>query len=47
MKGLLISWIVSENGREREIEEKFRWVGDRDDLFARLLGPNGARWMRI
>ncbi|KAG0708846.1 hypothetical protein DFH29DRAFT_1035823 [Suillus ampliporus] len=47
MKGLLITWVEDEEGRGREIEEKFHWVGNRDDLFARLLGPDGARWMRI
>ncbi|KAG2366518.1 hypothetical protein BDR07DRAFT_1395739 [Suillus spraguei] len=47
MKGLLISWVDGEEGNEKEIEEKFHWVGNRDELFARLLGPDGARWMRI
>ncbi|OJA21507.1 hypothetical protein AZE42_05107 [Rhizopogon vesiculosus] len=47
MKGLLITWIDGEKGRGREMEEKFNWVGNRDELFARLLGPDGARWMRI
>ncbi|KAG1757589.1 hypothetical protein EDB19DRAFT_1901101 [Suillus lakei] len=47
MKGLLISWVEDEEGRGKEIEEKFHWVGNRDELFARLLGPDGARWMRI
>ncbi|KAG1749977.1 uncharacterized protein EDB91DRAFT_1235401 [Suillus paluster] len=46
MKGLLITRVEDE-GRGREIEEKFHWVGNRDELFARLLGPDGARWMRI
>ncbi|KAG1825922.1 uncharacterized protein BJ212DRAFT_1443943 [Suillus subaureus] len=44
MKGLLISWVDDEDG---QIEEKFHWVGNRDELFARLLGPDSARWMRI
>ncbi|KAG1899244.1 uncharacterized protein F5891DRAFT_422392 [Suillus fuscotomentosus] len=47
MKGLLISWFDGEEGHGKEIEEKFHWVGNRDELFARLLGPDGARWMRI
>jgi len=47
MKGLSITWIEGEKERGREIEEKFHWVGNRDELFARLLGPDGARWMRI
>lgn len=47
MKGLLISWVDGQEGNEKEIEEKFHWVGNRDELFARLLGPDGARWMRI
>lgn len=44
MKGLLMAWVDDEEG---QIEEKFHWVGNRDELFARLLGPDGARWMRI
>lgn len=47
MKGLLISWVDGEGEHGKEIEEKFYWVGNRDELFARLLGPDGARWMRI
>jgi hypothetical protein len=47
IKGLLISWVDGEEGHGKEIEEKFHWVGNRDELFARLLGPDGARWMRI
>lgn len=47
MKGLLISWVDGEEGHGKDIEEKFHWVGNRDELFARLLGPDGARWMRI
>ncbi|KAG2154833.1 hypothetical protein DEU56DRAFT_770676 [Suillus clintonianus] len=47
MKGLLISWVEGEEGHGTEIEEKFHWVGNRDELFARLLGPDGARWTRI
>lgn len=47
MKGLLISWVGDDEGHGKELEEKFHWVGNRDELFARLLGPDGARWMRI
>lgn len=47
LKGLSIIWIEGEKECGEEIEEKFHWVGNRDELFARLLGPNGARWMRI
>lgn len=47
IKGLLVSWVDGEEGHGKETEEKFHWVGNRDELFARLLGPDSARWMRI
>ena len=42
-RGLKIRWVETESGEERE--ERFLWVGDRDNLFARLVGWNGRRWL--
>lgn len=47
LKGLTITW----NGKnaEDEVEEKievFRWVGGRDEVFARMLGTNGRKWVK-
>ncbi|KAJ7487588.1 hypothetical protein B0H11DRAFT_1805241 [Mycena galericulata] len=41
---LVITWVdVEGNGRE----EKFRWVGGRDELFLRLVGAaDGKRWIK-
>ncbi|KAJ7634293.1 hypothetical protein DFH06DRAFT_1437038 [Mycena polygramma] len=41
---LTIAWVDSEGSRKDEI---FRWVGGRDELFARLVGTgDGKRWMK-
>lgn len=45
-KGLSVRWAESEGGGT-EKEEKFMWVGDRDELFARLIGPDGRRWLKV
>ncbi|THH21522.1 hypothetical protein EW146_g22 [Bondarzewia mesenterica] len=48
MKGLAISWSsTNSNGILDEMVEKFRWVGGRDEVFARLLGPGGRRWIKV
>lgn len=49
MKGLHVRWMDSVNERHAraEREEIFRWVGGRDELFARLVGWQGRRWVRI
>lgn len=40
---LTISWVDEQDNR---MEEKFRWVGGRDELFARLVGSaDGKRWI--
>jgi GRAM domain-containing protein 4 len=48
LQGLLLRWAEStqdDNGTEKE--ERFIWVGNRDELFARLIGPNGQRWLKV
>ena len=46
-KGLSVHWDeTDQDGTRVENEEKFRWVGNRDELFARLVGGDGKRWMR-
>lgn len=45
LKGLSVLWFDRNTGEERE--EKFKWVGNRDELFARLVGASeGRRWMK-
>lgn len=29
------------------VEEKFQWVGGRDELFARLVGWGGRKWLKV
>lgn len=46
LKGLHLRWanpVENEDPRE----EKFHWVGNRDELFARLVGIEGHRWMKV
>lgn len=47
MKGISITWVPGEliDGEERE--DKFHWVGNRDELFARLVGSGGGRWITV
>lgn len=48
MEGLTITWIPnSSNVESSERVERFHWVGNRDELFVRLLGPDAGRWMRV
>jgi len=47
VKGISMVWVPTDSVDGREREERFHWVGNRDELFARLLGPDGGRWMRI
>ncbi|KAF8846368.1 hypothetical protein BDN67DRAFT_39548 [Paxillus ammoniavirescens] len=47
VKGISMTWVPTDSVDGREREERFHWVGNRDELFARLLGPDGGRWMRI
>ncbi|KAG5639236.1 hypothetical protein H0H81_005310 [Sphagnurus paluster] len=43
LKGLQMKF-SSDDGLQ-EIEEKFRWVGGRDELFARLVGTGKRQWL--
>lgn len=48
LKGLSLRWADEQSdGNLIEKEEKFMWVGDRDELFARLIGPDGRRWLKV
>ncbi|KAH9950357.1 hypothetical protein B0H21DRAFT_785156 [Amylocystis lapponica] len=48
MRGLNISWMETrEDGHMEEREEKFLWVGARNDLFVRLIGLGGNRWAKV
>ncbi|KAH7910943.1 hypothetical protein BJ138DRAFT_1151815 [Hygrophoropsis aurantiaca] len=47
MKGLSLTWNSTSEQPGNEKEEKFHWVGSRDELFARLIGPDGRRWKRV
>jgi len=48
LKGLSLRWAEMQKDDEvYEKEEKFLWVGDRDELFARLIGPDGQRWLKV
>lgn len=39
---------AGEASAESEIvEEKFRWVGGRDEVFARLVGSGGRKWLKV
>ncbi|KAF9270205.1 hypothetical protein L218DRAFT_20081 [Marasmius fiardii PR-910] len=45
LKGLTLRWIdTSDEGNDRE--EIFKWVGGRDELFARLIGLGAGKWKR-
>ena len=43
LKGLRVQW----NDTSVDKENKFLWIGERDDLFARLVGLDGRRWIQI
>ena len=44
-KGLKVRW--AEGPDDEEKEAKFSWVGGQSELFARLVGWQGRRWMAI
>ncbi|KAG7099201.1 hypothetical protein E1B28_001068 [Marasmius oreades] len=44
-KGLTLKWTDTQDG-ENEHEEIFKWVGGRDELFARLVGSDVGKWRR-
>jgi hypothetical protein len=43
LKGLKVRW----NDESGDKEDKFLWIGERDDLFARLVGLDGRQWVQI
>ncbi|KIP11934.1 hypothetical protein PHLGIDRAFT_395097 [Phlebiopsis gigantea 11061_1 CR5-6] len=46
-RGLKIRWAeIGPNGLQENQEERFLFVGERDDLFARLVGWNSTKWLR-
>lgn len=47
MKGIAIAWAPEESMDGEEREEKFHWVGNRDELFARLVGSDGGSWITV
>ncbi|KAI0068209.1 hypothetical protein BV25DRAFT_1818594 [Artomyces pyxidatus] len=47
LKGLTISWTArTERDEPEDRTEVFRWVGGRDEVFARLIGSNGRKWVK-
>jgi len=46
-KGLCIQWSEGPDGAKVEREEKFVWISGRDELFARLVGADGRRWIKV
>lgn len=47
-KGLRIRWSETQpNGIDEEKEEKFLCVSQRDELFAKLIGVQGRRWLAV
>lgn len=47
LKGLNIRWNETVDGLKQQKEENFVWVGSRDELFARLVGSDSKRWMKV
>jgi len=47
MKGISITWAPEELTDGEEKEERFHWVGNRDELFARLVGSDGGSWITV
>jgi len=47
LKGLHIRWSCTSDEAKEEKEDKFMWIGSRDELFARLVGSDGKRWMKV
>jgi GRAM domain-containing protein 4 len=44
LKGLFVRW--RRGGDGSETQEKFTWIGGRDELFARLVGAENRRWLK-
>lgn len=47
LRGLNVRWRATVDGKKEMREENFAWVGGRDELFARLVGTEGSRWMHV
>lgn len=47
LKGLSLRWSETLDGIQELKEEKFLWIGERDELFARLVGTDGRRWIKV
>lgn len=43
MKGLTLKWRTDD---DRDKEEIFRWVANREEMFARLIGLEGKQWIK-
>jgi hypothetical protein len=46
LDGLSLWWAEMQDNK-MGTEENFVWVGDRDELFARLVGSDGLRWLKV
>lgn len=46
LKGISIRWRNPDDPLGVDQEEKFRWVGGRDELFAHLVGSEARQWLR-
>ncbi|KAF4623750.1 hypothetical protein D9613_001796 [Agrocybe pediades] len=47
LKGLHIRWTSTIDDVKEQTEDKFVWIGSRDELFARLVGSDGKKWMKV
>ena len=49
LNGLHVQWRgrTDEGSEEEAHVEKFLWIGGRDEVFARLVGWGGRRWLRV
>ena len=39
--------MAGDNGEPTTKEERFRWIGGRDECFARLVGLTPGRWVKM
>ncbi|KAF9526494.1 hypothetical protein CPB83DRAFT_896154 [Crepidotus variabilis] len=46
-KGINIRWNDPVEPSKEQREDKFHWVGNRDELFARLIAAEGIRWQKV
>lgn len=47
LKGLNIRWLDPGDSSKTQKEEKFHWIANRDELFARLIGYEGTKWQKV